>query len=283
MTGPDLDPHLSASMRRTILHYARTDAARGRSPRRLAAVLGSVALVIAAAATAVVIIVAGLPNSAPPPVAVTPTNSAAPRPTPTATPTPDPSSTPTPTATATTPTAPPPTAADAAEPSTWIIGFDGVGPVTLGSSFEEQQQKLSAFDDITDPSCVAGYLDLEAPSGFTVRFVSAPDSSAVTAAITFGNGGSSLADDRATTPRTPEGIGIDSTKDELFAAYPGIEQTGMYQSEDYPYYGITDGTGGWIVFALIDDEVSTIQIADDAVLPIENVSVKTIPAERCPA
>ncbi|MCS5723948.1 hypothetical protein N1028_19280 [Herbiconiux sp. CPCC 203407] len=162
------------------------------------------------------------------------------------------------------------------------MGFDGVGPVQLGSPLEDQRQLLPVFEDITDPLCVAGYLDLRAPSGFALRFVSGPDQP-VTAAITFGNGGSRSADDRATTPTTAEGIGIGSTKDELLTAYPDIELTGTYQSDDYPYYGITDGTGGWIIFALIDDEVSRIQIAHEDVLPIENVSVKTMPSERCPA
>jgi hypothetical protein len=275
MTGQDLDPQLSASMRRMIIQHARKHPGRSRSPRQLATIVGSIALLTGVAATAVAIVVAGLPNSVPaPPIANTPTSIATDTPLPTSTPSP----TPTPTISPT-PSSP---EIDPTDPSTWIIGFDGVGPVHLGSTLEDQRQRLPAFEDITDPLCVAGYLDLEAPSGFALRFVSGPDQSD-TAAITFGNGGSTLADDRATTPKTAEGIGIDSTKDELLAAYPDIELTGVYQSDDYPYYGITDGSGGWIVFALIDDEVSRIQIANEAVLPIENVSVKTMPSERCPA
>ncbi|WP_291046397.1 hypothetical protein [Herbiconiux sp.] len=280
MTGQDLDPQLSASMRRTILQHARTSPRRSRSPRHWATILGSIALLTGVAATATAIIVTGLPNSVPaPPVANTPTSTATTSPPPpTSTPTPAPATTPPPT-----PTLPPaPPQVDATDPSTWIIGFDGVGPVELGSSLEEQRQLLPAFDDITDPLCVTGYLDLQAPSGFALRFVSAPDGP-VTAAITFGNGGAEGADDRAITPTTAEGIGIGSTEDELLTAYPDIELTGTYQSDDFPYYGITDGTGGWIVFALIDDRVSRIQIAHENTLPIENVSVKTMPSERCPA
>ncbi|MEF2978015.1 hypothetical protein [Subtercola sp. YIM 133946] len=100
---------------------------------------------------------------------------------------------------------PPLPAVDAADPGTWMIGFDGVGPAKLGSALGEQPGELQ-----------------------------------------------------------------------------GIEQTGGY-GEAFPYFGATDGSGGWIVFGIVDDEVDTIQVANEAALPIENRSVKTLPAERCPA
>ncbi|WP_382304462.1 hypothetical protein [Herbiconiux sp. UC225_62] len=282
MTAPDLDPQLSASMRRVILQHAGEKPGRAQSSRRLATILGTVALISGVATATVVIVVAGLPGfTTPPPVASTPTTSATATPTPT--PTPAPSSTPSPTPTATSEPTPTTPAIDPTDPSTWIIGFGGVGPVTLGASLEDQRQQLSGFGDITAPDCVGRYLDLAAPSGFSFLFVGGQEQPTQTAAITFGNGGSPLADDRGRTPKTPEGIGIDSTKDELLAAYPDIELTGMYQSDAYPYYGLTDGNGGWIVFGIINDEVSTIQIANEADVPIENRSVKTIPSERCPA
>jgi hypothetical protein len=164
-----------------------------------------------------------------------------------------------------------------------VIRFDGVGPVSLGVPMDDQRQVLPDFTDITDPSCTEYYLDLAARSGFSVLMLDGAQQPRTTAGVTFGNGGGTGPETSATTPRTPEGIGIDSTLDELLATYPGIEKTGMYQSEDYPYYGITDGQGAWIVFAIIQGKVSTIQIATEAMLPPENGSVKTIPSERCPA
>lgn len=279
MTERDVDPDLP-------------NEGRVRARRRLAVLAGSIALAAGAVATAAAIVIAGLPTSpAASPVAISSTASAGPtqtpHPTQTSTPTTTPTPTPTPTATpapSPAPVAEPPAPVeDPADPSTWVIRFTGVGPVTLGTSFDEQRQLLPAFDDVTDPLCVSGQLAVQAPSGFRMLFVGGGDQPTSTAAITFGKNGATPTDDGSMTPRTAEGIGIDSTKDELFAAYPDIELTGMYHSEDYPYYGLTDGDGGWIVFALIHDEVSSIQIANEAVLPFENRSVKTVPSERCPA
>lgn len=277
-TGDELTSMLTTMKADVLRRAGQSDApspARRTRGRALGVGISLVALLLVGSAGAA--LAAGVipsPFGDPAPTIVTPTSTSAVTPTPTVpTETPDPPR----------PTPPPAPDVDPEDPSTWTIRFDGVGPVQLGSSFDEQRQVLSTFEDFTDALCTAGNLDLQAPSGFRFRFVGGPDEPMATAAITFGNGGSPLADDRATTPKTAAGIGIDSTKDELLAAYPDIELTGMYQSEIYPYYGITDGNGGWIVFALIDDEVSTIQIANESVLPNENRSVKTMPSERCPA
>ncbi|WP_202563727.1 hypothetical protein [Agreia sp. COWG] len=153
----------------------------------------------------------------------------------------------------------------------------------LGSSFEEQQQILPTFTDITDPVCVATNRDLQAPTGLDIRFVGAPDQPTTTAAITFATDGSTLVGYQANAPRTASGIGIGSTREELLSTYPGIEKTGEYFSDDFPYYGLSDGSGGWIVFFIIDNRVSSIQIANESLIPVENRNVKTMPSERCPA
>lgn len=277
-TGDELTSMLT-TMKADVLRRAGQDQAPSPARRTRGRALGVgislVALLLvgsAGAALAAGVIPSPFDDPAPPVVTSTSTSAVTPTPT-LPTETPDP---PRPT-----PAASP--AVDPDDPGTWVITFDGLGPVQLGSSFDEQRQLLPAFDDITDALCTARNLDLQAPSGFRFRSVGGADESTGTAAITFGNGGSEFADDQSTTPKTAAGIGLGSTKEELLAAYLDIELTGMYQSEIYPYYGITDGNGGWIVFALIDDVVSSIQVANESDLPSENRSVETIPSERCPA
>ena len=195
-------------------------------------------------------------------------------------------STPTPTVAPTKTSIPTPDAAgsavDPSDPSTWTIDFNGVGPVALGSSFETQRDILPSFTDVTDSICSTGYLDLKPPNQLTFIFMRPEDGSDVTAGIEFGNLGSKLRDDRPNTPRTEAGIGIGSTLQELQTAYPTIQQTGTY-GDIVTYYGITDGNGAWIVFRVMDGAVTDIQIAHEALVPIENGSVKTMPHERCPA
>jgi len=270
MTGQDLDPRLSNAMRRAILHYARKNPKAATSRLQVATVLGSSALLAGFTAAVVAIIVTGIPSHVPPPPA-------AHTETPISTPSPSVTLTPSPTPTPSEPLV------DSTDTSTWSIDFTGVGPVTLGSSFEEQRALLPTFADMTDPLCVSANLVLEAPSGLFLLFVGGTEQPGTTAAITFhGTGEAPFELDDTRTPRTEAGIGINSTKEELFAAYPDIELTGIYGTS-FPFYGITDGNGGWIVFQLFNDRVGAIQVANEAALPLENGSVKTMPSERCPA
>ncbi|GAA0997329.1 hypothetical protein [Subtercola frigoramans] len=274
---PTFDPRRKSAIRELVVTTARastsasTSTSRQARGKRVAVIAALVVLAVSLSGGVAYALGTGLfaPN---PVVSAAPTTSETPTP---ASATPSPIFTPT--STSSTPIV------DAADPSTWIIGFDGVGPVKLGSTLEKQRRTLPAFTDITDPLCVGGYLELQALTGFGLLFVSGVDQPTSTAAITFATGGTRVTDNRSTTPKTTAGIGIDSTKEELLAAYPGIEKTGTYQSDDYPFYGLTDGKGGWIVFGLLDDKVIRIQVANEAVMPIENGSVKTMPSERCPA
>ncbi|WP_440711334.1 hypothetical protein [Herbiconiux sp. YIM B11900] len=146
MTGPDLDPRLSASMRRTILAHARKSTDRRHSPRQIITAAGSIALVTGIAAAAVVIIVAGLPNlSTTPPVASPSTQSATTSPTPSA----EPAPTPTPTLSAT-PTSTPP--------------IEPEGPTVNGF---DARQVYQACIDATPLEAFAGFDPMPTAAEFT--------------------------------------------------------------------------------------------------------------------
>jgi hypothetical protein len=171
---------------------------------------------------------------------------------------------------------------DPADPATWIIGFDGVGPIKLGTPYRSQHDIVPAFTDVTDSICVDVQSVLRSPSGLWFYSAAAADGSGRTATIEFGNLGSPGQDQRDASPKTPEGIGVSSTRAELMAAYPGIERTGGY-SDKADYYGMTDGQGAWIVFGVMHDAVFNIQIGNDSLLPYGTASVRVLPPEHCPA
>lgn len=272
MTEPTFDPRRKAAIRELIVTTAAaTGASRGR--KRTAFVVTLVLLAVGISGGGIAYALgSGLLDPLP-----------VPSPTPTVTSSPAPSQTPTPapTATPTTPAAPPAPAADPADPATWTIGFDGVGPAKLGTPFRDQHSVLPAFTDATESICVDVQSALTSPGGLRFLFLAAADGSSRTAAIEFGNYGVGE-DDSAITPRTSAGIGISSTEDELLAAYPDIQKTYIY-GDVTTDYAITDGQGGWIVFATMNGAVFDIQVGNDTMLPVGQGSARAIPSERCPA
>lgn len=137
-------------------------------------------------------------------------------------PTTTPDTTPEPTVASTTP---PP---DPADPSTWIVSQDGMGPFTIGMPFDEA---LAVVPGMTD-GCGRAYFLL-------------PDRLILARAT--------LADDaplmvvqwsRADGPRTAEGIGIGSTAHEVRTAYPDAEEVEIvhtYLQVGRVFFGLAGG------------------------------------------
>ncbi|MGA1835775.1 hypothetical protein VD659_02470 [Herbiconiux sp. 11R-BC] len=162
----------------------------------------------------------------------------APSPTPTlASPTPTPTATAAPTATASpaptpsaTPASPAAAAPDPADPSTWLIDFAGIGPMTIGTPLAEVQAAIALPVD----QCLPNTAWYSVEGGADVA-ATAADGGLVSAALVEG-GGSPAA---GHSPTTAEGIGAGSTLAELQSAYPGI---GTHPSSVGDYWFVTDGT-----------------------------------------
>lgn len=253
---PTFDPRRKAAIRELIVTTA-ADGRYGRA-RKHTALVAALVLVALAISGGSVAYALGTGILAP-----------AAAPTPTATPSPTP--TPTPSGTPTTP--PPastraPVAEDPADPSTWRIDFDRIGPVTLGRPLPEVKGELSAFPDVTDPKCLPSSLYLKLPDRVMLRMLDDVDFTSTAQTIELlGRPGNQI----ALSPKTAEGIGLGSTADELFATYPNLFKTYVY-SETAVQYTLSRGDGGRIVFYVINGEVQVIDIGADAV----------IPSERCP-
>ena len=151
-------------------------------------------------------------------------------------------------------------------PSSWVIDFDGVGPAKLGVQLGVDRASLAQLTDQSESSCPIGVFGSEAAPTIILM----PDASGTVVAMdVFGLLWGSAGQDFRETPRTLAGIGADSTLAAVLAAYPSIQKTGRYSCIDY--YGITDGSGRWIVFAVDTEtgDVWGIQVGYSTVMPSE--------------
>lgn len=201
------------------------------------------ALAIAALAVAVLAGCSGAPADAGEPSTAPVAADASTTPTTTPTPTPTPAA----------------VAADPADPSTWLIDAEGIGPLRLGMPLDEAVALLPGYTVGTCPN----------PS---VRFFRTDDitepSLAIAAADHGGLGLISLVD--STGPATAEGIRIGSTASDVTSAYPGLEFTQRYTDR----YTL-EGARGWITFGTADVDagatapIVTISVVEGAVPPAE--------------
>jgi hypothetical protein len=251
----EFDGRRSAAMRELIVSTAK----KGDAPRAHKRVALLVSLIIAALLVSGGGVAYALGIRFVPAPAVTASST----PTPTPTPTPPPT---------TAPATPAPPIDDPSDPASWIIDFDGVGPVKLGSSLTDNKQ-LPAFTDVTDPVCVNGQLNLTAQEGWDLSLYAGATSHDTAETIALSYNFVRDGDRELHTPKTSEGIGIGATLLQLQASYPAIAQTGDYGDGLMTYYGVTNDSGTWIVFAVLHDTVTAIQVGPD----------KTMPSEHCPA
>ncbi|QJU54626.1 hypothetical protein SCB71_16045 [Herbiconiux sp. KACC 21604] len=145
---------------------------------------------------------------------------------------------------------------DPADPSTWTIGFDGIGPITLGTPLSEVEAIVAPTDscrpgvDSFFDSTVVASTDGGTGEGDTATVGLVISQSVAKSSVTG-------------IPTTAEGIGVGSTIDELLAAYPDAEP---YEAVNSTAYRITDGT----TYIHFDDYgKGTIQIIEVTSAPIK--------------
>ncbi|PPL15022.1 hypothetical protein GY24_15075 [Microterricola pindariensis] len=187
------------------------------------------------------------------PTAALPEETAAPRPTPTGPPT--------------QPEQPPAPAIDLENPGTWLIGFEGIGPIDRGAQIIDVRPSMGAFSERTMPEwCPVAQFDRA--GGPTV--VATLDEDFATITGMFVGGGADPAATNESSPRTAEGIGIGSTLGEMLAAYPTITKSGEYGGGTPTlYYALQNPAGVWLVFAVYEEVVGAIFVRDTPRPPSE--------------
>ena len=153
-----------------------------------------------------------------------------------------------------------------ADPSSWQITFDGVGPLSFGGEITEETADMTAFTDTSNEACPVKMFATDGAPGIWVR----PDADGAIDLVTLGaeTFGTPVADVEAGTPKTQAGIGIGATLQQLEAAHPEVVATGTF-GELETSYGISNDTGRWIVFTIRDKVVDAIGVSSEPTLASE--------------
>jgi hypothetical protein len=183
-----------------------------------------------------------------------------------ATPAPDPTVT---VVSSPTPTGTPVAAWDPADPTTWVISAEGVGPLRLGDDIAEAVAAIPAFPEPDDAAANCGNpaITLLGPPGAStadggILLAAAETGEIVAVAVSIPG------------PLTAEGVGVGSTLGDVRAAYPTAVESLRYGST--PQLTVQSDSG-WITFQ------STDGMGQDAA-PVDLVSVivgGTPPNEYC--
>lgn len=173
-------------------------------------------------------------------------------PTPTKTSEPTASSTPTPTPTPT----PEPVANDPADPGTWIIRGDGVGPVYVNTARDGAGAVLPGW--ALDPEQTCNNHFYGGPEGMRMILAGDPIGLVVLSV--------ELPSAVTGSPRTAAGIGFGSTAAEVEAAYPGVPLTD--DGVRTPTYVIPDA-GRYILILVPDGVVNGFFSTAYEVLPMD--------------
>lgn len=182
------------------------------------------------------------------------------------TPTPPASETSTPTPTPTlTPTPTPVAAPDPADPSSWLISADGIGPIERGAAYPEAIDSLTELYSVEPSGLCPELVYLKHPDKAGLLVILSDDGSAVHRVSVS----SSTRD--AGWPHeggaTAAGIRLGSTEAELAATYPELEL--VIERPSSTVYAVGDDAAGWIDFLVIDGVVWNIIAADTKFVPQE--------------
>ncbi len=138
-----------------------------------------------------------------------------------------------------------------ADPTRWVVNYDGVGPLQLGKPFSAGAPEFSQFSLGTDKYCDSRVRTLKPGTGaaflykITLTTRLANDQATAGDYISLG-----LTQPSGASPilLTDKGIGIGSTEAETRAAYPAGVSKSVFADGTYPYLSVSNGTGHFILF-----------------------------------
>ena len=150
------------------------------------------------------------------------------------------------------------------DPSSWLIGYTAIGPLTLQGQLADQATSTTAFTTTVQDACP--WVTALDKTDFPSIWLTDPSDTGLVDQIVLQAWGSAPTM-AANSPQTSAGIGIGATLDQVTGAYPDIEQNdGKYA----PFYSLPDGSGHWINFGLsADGLVDTIVVRDSAQIDSE--------------
>jgi hypothetical protein len=148
------------------------------------------------------------------------------------------------------PSTPDPT--DVTDPGSWLISFDGIGPLSMGGRISEKRRFMTAFTEEMDPYCdLAMFASDSAPdiwAGPRNDVINFMVATAHVDPLPVASG----------SPRTDAGIGVGSTLDELVAAYPTAYE--WLEERTGHQFTLASGDGRWIHFAMTHDDTYVVRI-----------------------
>lgn len=184
-------------------------------------------------------------------------------PSPTASETPKPTATPTPTPTLT-PTPTPVAAPDPADPSSWLISADGIGPIERGAAYPEAIDSLTGLYSVEPSGLCPELVYLRRDGAADVLVIRSEDGSSVRRIWVLG----SVRDPEGLRDGgvTEAGIRLGATVAEL-QAYPDLEL--VIERPSSTVYSIGDDEAGWVIFTVVEGVVSAIAAAETKFTPQE--------------
>lgn len=168
-----------------------------------------------------------------------------------------PSATPTPTD----PAAP----EDPADPSTWIIDFDGVGPIAVGSDVATVRASIQRYEDVTQTD-VCPWTAMFDSAAYPSVWLSLDSPAYATVESVFLTNGASTAGHPETSPKTAEGVGLGAAEAAVQSAYPEATTTELQGGRQG--YSVTDGSR-WFAISVLDCTVDTVFVGDTQTAPSE--------------
>lgn len=169
---------------------------------------------------------------------------------------------PTPTPTATSTRAP----YSAADPATWTISGDEVGPIAIGGPVDGELDDLgAAYTRETDDACPSPDVTFWHADGYAPLTVTAADGRVAGVAIGLGSPLETLRG-----PTTPEGMGVGSTLSDLRAAYPDLTRLDAAVAGDQQEWTIVRN-GEHVTFqtGADPDVVAIVWVSSVAAVPYE--------------